>query len=107
MPLIRASLGAQLVKNPIAKARDVGLIPGPGRSTCRGAATLVQKPLGPAAQAPQQEKPLRWETHAPLPASAPLSTPGEGMRATPGEGMRAAAKTQHRPKRFKLFFKRI
>ena len=59
MPLIRASLGAQLVKKPIAKARDVGLIPGPGRFTCQTAAKLGQKTLGPEAQALKQEKPLQ------------------------------------------------
>ena len=48
-----------MVKKPIAKARDVGLIPGPGRFTCHAAAILGQKTLGPEAQAPKQEKPLQ------------------------------------------------
>ena len=48
-----------MVKKPIAKARDVGLIPGPGRFTCQTAAKLGQKTLGPEAQALKQEKPLQ------------------------------------------------
>ena len=33
-----------MVKRLIAKARDMGLIPGPGRFTCRAAAKLRQRP---------------------------------------------------------------
>ena len=48
-----------MLKKLIAKPRDVGLIPGPGRFICQAAAKLGQKTLGPEAQALQQEKPLQ------------------------------------------------
>ena len=80
--------GGAVVKNPPANAGDTGLSPGPGRShtprsnwaqapqllSLRSRAREPQllsphatttEARAPRACAPQQEKPLPWEAHAP------------------------------------------
>ena len=60
--------GGPVVKNPPDNARNMGLIPGPGRShMLQGNKAHVPQPLklmSPRARAPQQEKPLQWEAQA-------------------------------------------
>ena len=55
-----------------ARAGDVGLISGPGNSTCSWAA---KSPCHDWARAlvcaPRQERPPRWEPHTPQPRGAP------------------------------------
>ena len=59
------------VGSPPANAEDTGSIPGPGRSHMpRGSWAPVPQLLKAGhsrTHAPQQEKPLRWEAHAPQP----------------------------------------
>ena len=86
--------GGTMVKNPPANAGDMGLIPGLGRShmlqsnwthapqllSLRSRAHEPQllspratttEARTPRAHAPQQEKPLQWEAHAPQRRVAP------------------------------------
>ena len=60
--------GGPVVKNPPDNARNMGLVPGPGRPhMLQGNSAHVPQPLklmSPRAHAPQQEKPLRWEAQA-------------------------------------------
>ena len=72
--------GGAVVKNPPANAGDMGSSPGPGRSHMPQSKKPMRHnywacPLeptshnywvcAPRARAPQQEKPLQWEAHAP------------------------------------------
>ena len=80
-----------MVKNPPAKAGDLGLSPGLGRShmlqSNEAHAPQLLSPRAttteartPRDRAPQQEKPLQWEARAPQRRVAPRSPQLEKAR---------------------------